>query len=212
MAVYNIFASADATIYSRYPVKNAGLDSILEVSAKNSQDGTNFLYRNPITENPYYNYDLAAAGNYSTSDAYFPGSDVRRSVLQFSSSDIAKLKTFASQSISSSYEANLRLSLASAQNLNTTYSLEAYALTQSWTMGTGRYAQEPESTNGVSWAYTGPSGSSALWTTGGGSWNRVLTGSQYFDYMDNKDVNMNVTDILNNWFTHCLSTNLLNAN
>lgn len=201
MAVYNIFASADATIYSRYPVKNAGLDSILEVSAKNSQDGTNFLYRNPITENPYYNYDLAAAGNYSTSDAYFPGSDVRRSVLQFSSSDIAKLKTFASQSISSSYEANLRLSLASAQNLNTTYSLEAYALTQSWTMGTGRYAQEPESTNGVSWAYTGPSGSSALWTTGGGSWNRVLTGSQYFDYMDNKDVNMNVTDILNNWFT-----------
>jgi hypothetical protein len=201
MAVYNIFASADATIYSRYPVKNTGIDSILEVSVKNSQDGVNFLYRNPITENPYYTYDLAAAGNYSTSDAYFPGADVRRAVLQFSDTDITKLKTFASQSISSSYEAKLKLSLASAQNLNTTYSLQVYALTQSWTMGTGRYAQVPESTNGVSWTYTGPSGSSALWTTGGGSWNNSLTGSQYFDYMANKDVNMNVTDIMNSWFT-----------
>jgi hypothetical protein len=201
MAVYNIFASADATIYSRYPVKNTGLDSILEVSVKNSQDGTNFLYRNPITENPYYDYDLAAAGNYSTSDAYFPGSDVRRAVLQFSDYDVTKLKLFASQSISSSYEARLKLSLASAQNLNTTYSLEAYALTQSWTMGTGRYAQVPESTNGVSWAYTGPSASSAAWTTAGGTWNSLLTGSQFFDYMAPKDVSMNVTDILNNWFT-----------
>ena len=53
MAVYNIFASADATIYSRYPLKNTGRDPILEVSVKNSQDGTRFLYRNPITENPY---------------------------------------------------------------------------------------------------------------------------------------------------------------
>ena len=33
MAVYKIFPSKDATIYSRYPKRNTGLDSILEVSA-----------------------------------------------------------------------------------------------------------------------------------------------------------------------------------
>lgn len=202
MAVYQIFASADATIYSRYPVKNTGRDEVLEVSVKNSQDGIAFYNRQQlITQNPYYTYDLAANSNYNTTDQLFPQSDIRRAVLQFSNTDIAKLQNFASQSVSGTYEANLKLSLAFAQNLNTTYSLQAYALTQSWTMGTGRFAQVPESTNGVSWDYTGPANASALWTTGGGSWNRTLTGSQYFDYMANKDVNMDVTDIMNSWFT-----------
>jgi len=202
MAVYQIFASADATIYSRYPVKNTGRDQVLEVSVKNSQDGVAFYNKQQLlTENPYYTYDLAANDNYSTTDQLFPQSDIRRAVLQFSNSDVAKLYNFASQSVSGSYEANLKLSLAFAQNLNTTYSLEAYALTQSWTMGTGRFAQVPQSTNGVSWLYTGPSASSAAWTTGGGSWNSAITGGQYFDYMANKDVNMDITDIMNSWFT-----------
>jgi len=202
MAVYQIFASADATIYSRYPVKNTGRDQVLEVSVKNSQDGVAFYNKQQLlTENPYYTYDLAANDNYSTTDQLFPQSDIRRAVLQFSNSDVAKLYNFASQSVSGSYEANLKLSLAFAQNLNTTYSLEAYALTQSWTMGTGRFAQVPQSTNGVSWLYTGPSASSAAWTTGGGSWNSAITGGQYFDYMANKDLNMDITDIMNSWFT-----------
>ena len=202
MAVYQIFASADATIYSHYPIKNTCRDEVLEVSVKNSQDGVAFYNKQQLlTQNPYYTYDLAANDNYSTTDELFPESDIRRAVLQFSNTDITKLKTFASQSVSGSYEANLKLSLAFAQNLNTTYSLQAYALTQSWTMGTGRFAQVPQSTNGVSWLYTGPSASSAAWTTGGGSWNTALTGSQYFDYMANKDVNMDITTIMNSWFT-----------
>lgn len=171
MAVYNIFASADATIYSRYPVKNTGLDSILEVSVKNSQDGLDFLYRTPITENPYYTYDLAANSNYSTSDAYFPNTDIRRSLLQFSDQDINKLKTFASQSRSGSYQANLQLFLATAQNLSTTYSLDVFPVSQSWCMGTGRYAQVPESVNGVSWAYTCISGSSPAWAENAFTWD-----------------------------------------
>lgn len=173
MAVYNIFASADATIYSRYPVKNTGLDSILEVSVKNSQDGNRFLYRKPITENPYYTYDLAANSNYSTSDAYFPSTDIRRSLLQFSDQDINKLKTFASQSRSGSYQANLQLFLATAQNLSTTYSLDVFPVAQSWCMGTGRYAQVPESVNGVSWAYTCISGSSPTWAEDAFVWDNI---------------------------------------
>lgn len=200
MAVYQIFASADATLYSRYPSKNTGRDPILEVSAKNSQDGTRFLYRSSLTENPYYTYDLAANGDYDTTGPYFPASDIRRAILQFSPADIAKLKVFASSSISSSWQANLKLYLASAQNLSTTYSLDAYAVSQSWSMGTGKYAQTPESKNGVSWTYTGPYENSTPWSTTGSSYITAYSGSQYFDYMSNKDINMNITDILNGWF------------
>jgi hypothetical protein len=235
MAVYQIFASADATLYSRYPNKNTGLDPILEVSVKNSQDGTRFLYRNPITENPYYTYDLAANSNYSTSDAYFPETDIRRAILQFSPNDINKLKTFASQAISGSYQANLILSLASAQNLSTTYSLDIFPVSQSWSMGTGRFAQVPQSVNGASWNYTGPAGYSPYWventfywgninlptwesasylwnynvnptssfyvTGGGGSWYDNIESTQSFDYMSNKDVNADITEIMTSWFS-----------
>lgn len=201
MAVYQIFPSADATLYSRYPLKNTGRDPILEVSVDNSQDGLRFLNRTAITENPYYTYDLAAAGNYSTSEAYFPTSSIKRAVLQFSPAEISQLYSYVSQSVSGSWSASLKLSLASAQNLSTTYSLEAYALTQSWSMGTGQYAQVPESRNGVSWTYTGPANNSPLWVTGGGSWNDNFSASQFFDYMSNKDINMNVTNIVNGWFS-----------
>lgn len=207
MAVYQIFASADASIYYRYPAKNTGRDPILEVSAKNSQDGTRFLFRTPLTENPYYTYDLAAAGNFSTSNQYFSGSDIRRSLLQFSNTDIEKLKTFALSAISASWQANLRLYLASAQNLNTTYSLEAYPVSQSWTMGTGQFAQVPESQNGVSWTYTGPYQNSNPWTITGSSYisSSAVSASQYFDYMSNKDINMNITNMVDRWFSASLS-------
>jgi len=202
MAVYQIFTSADATIYSRYPLKNTGRDPILEVSAKNSQDGTRFLYRNPLTENPYYNYDLAAAGNYTTTDEFFAQLDVRRALLQFSPADIAKIKAFALSAVSGSWQANLRLYLASAQNLNTTYSLETYPISQSWVMGTGQYAQVPESRNGVSWDYTGPAYNSTPWAVTGSTYITAVSGSQFFDYMSNKDINMDVTDVVSTWFSY----------
>lgn len=204
MAVYNIFASADTTIYSRYPVKNTGRDPILEVSAKNSQDGVRFLGRTSVTDNPYYTYDLAANSDFSNSAAYFPEQDIRRALIQFSNQDINKLATFATQSISSSYQASLKLYLASAQNLNTTYSLNVYPVSESWVMGTGQFAQEPQSTNGASWIYQGPSGSSPEWTVSGSSWNSTLEASQYFDYMSNKDLNTDITDIFNGWYTGSL--------
>lgn len=201
MAVYLIFPQADATLYSRYPLKNTGRDPILEVSVDNSQDGLRFLNRVGLTQNPYYTYDLAANSNYSTSDAYFPTESIKRSVLQFSAADIAKLKTYASQSVSGAWSASLNLYLASAQNLNTTYSLEFYPVSQSWIMGTGQYAQVPESRNGVSWTYTGDANNSPLWVTGGGTWNANYQSTQSFDYMSNKDINVGIKNIMDGWFS-----------
>ena len=201
MAVYNIFASADATLYSLYPAQNTGRDPILEVSVRNSQVGVGFLDRVPLTQNPYYSYELSQNSNYTDTQYFFPTTDIRRSILQFSPSDVSTLYSFASQSVSGTWSASLQLFLADASNLSTTYSLEAYAVTTSWSMGTGMYTNTPPVTNGVSWTYTGASGSSAPWITPGGAYTTSLTGSQSFNYMSNKDINMDVTDVVNAWFS-----------
>lgn len=233
MAVYKIFPSADATIYSAYPAKNTGRDPVIEISVKNSQDGLRFIDRSLLDQSPYYSYDLAANDNYTTTANIFPTNDIRRSVLQFSNEDLSVLKTFASASVSGSWDAYLKLNLAFAQNLNQDYTIEAYPVSQSWIMGTGKYTTVPEIRNGVCWNYTGPYGISTPWATtsflpftwenmlahwndtytvweydpapafasGGGSWHEALPASQSFDYMSNKDINMNVTNIVDAWFS-----------
>lgn len=232
MAIYKIFPSADATVYSSYPAKNTGRDEILEISVKNSQDPLRFIERSPLTKSPYYNYDLAVNDNYSLPLNIPTTPDIRRPLLQFSNADIIKLQNFASQSISGSWKASLQLSLATAQNLNTLYTLEAYAVSQSWEMGTGMYANVPEQRNGVCWDYTGPYSGSAPWSgsygmnvlwqnitnfwnnipiswsgytpalpNGGGAWYTYYGATQSFDYMSNKDINMDVTNIVDAWIS-----------
>lgn len=257
MAVYKIFPSADATIYSAYPAKNTGRDPVIEISVKNSQDGLRFLDRSLLEQSPYYSYDLAANDNYTTTENIFPSNDIRRSLLQFTNQDLAVLRTFASQSVSGSWDAYLKVNLAFAQNLNQEYTLEAYPVSQSWVMGTGKYATVPEIRNGVCWNYTGPYNLSPLWymdplywtnlelgtwdgviaqsllwdqsysqqsilweqatqlwntstiywatiptfSLSGGSWNTTYPASQSFDYMSNKDIEMNVSNIVNAWFS-----------
>ncbi len=257
MAVYKIFPSADATIYSAYPAKNAGRDEVIEVSVKNSQDGLRFIDRTLLTQNPYYSYDLAANDNYTTTANIFPSNDIRRSLIQFSNADITTIRNFTTEAISGSWQAYLKLNLAFAQNLNQNYTLECYPVSQSWVMGTGKYTTVPEIRNGVCWDYTGPYGISTSWTDDplywentelgtwsgsvaqnliweqtynqlitvwnsatqawntnnlfwvnpgtfdvlGGSWNLNYVATQSFDYMSNKDVNMNVTNIVDAWFS-----------
>lgn len=231
MAIYKIFPSADATVYSAYPAKNTGRDEVLEISVKNSLDPLRFANRTLLTDSPFYSYDLAANDNYTLPGTVLTIPDIRRPLLQFSNEDLLKLQTFALQSISGSWKASLQLGLAFAQNLSTTYTLEAYAVSQSWQMGTGMYANVPEQRNGVCWDFTGPYsasvpwlGSSAtsiiwdnitdywnnfnvVWNTtpalpnGGGSWYSNYSGSQTFNYMSNKDVNVDVTDIVSAWLT-----------
>ena len=51
MAVYKIFPEKSATLYSYYPILNAGLDEILEASTYYSLQGTNEVSR-PIIKFP----------------------------------------------------------------------------------------------------------------------------------------------------------------
>jgi hypothetical protein len=180
MAVYKIFSSEDATIYSRFPSANAGLDEILEVSVKNKLDYLN------------------DGSNSNSLD------DIRRSLIRFSNSDINTIKSLTT----GSFKANLRLYLANAENLNTTYTLEFRRVAQSWEMGTGKFGDSPEVRNGVNW-YTSQSYFTTVtnWvnpqyyiTAGGGSWTGTFT-TQSFDHLASKDINADITPILDSWFS-----------
>lgn len=185
MAVYKIFASADTTLYSKFPAQNTGLDEILEVGVKNSDNPSNYFV-DPVPSEPLL------------------ADDLRRPVILFSDSDLNIIKSFTT----GSWQANLRIYLANAENLNTAYDLEIRAVSQSWEMGTGQIDDSPETRNGACWysptQFTSASNSwasgSYYLTPGGGSWSGSFS-SQSFGYADSKDVNTNVTSIVNRWFS-----------
>lgn len=185
MAVYKIFPTADATVYSRFPVKNTGLDEILEVSAKNNSTLVD------------YSVDIDPSGIISNDD-------LRRALILFSDADLNTIKSYAT----GSWKAGFKLYLANAENLATTYSLEIRQVSSSWQMGTGKYNDFPETVNGVSWysptSYITASNSwtnaSYFLTPGGGNWTGSYA-TQSYTYKDAKDINVDVTSIVDSWFS-----------
>ena len=180
MAIYKLFPSQDATIYSRYPNKNTGLNEILSVSIEDAQD----------------------SGNTQST----------RTLIQFSSDEISDVIT--NKIGNSIWSASLRGFIAEANGLNSDTTLEVYAVTGSWNMGTGKYSYNPEYTNGVSWFSRLSSGSGNWITTGfpagvtgsygsvsgGGNWY-ITAYTQSFSYYDDKDINIDVTPIVDDWFS-----------
>ena len=189
MAIYKLFPTKDATIYSRYPKKNTGLDSILEANA-----------------------------DYSTGIAH-----VSRYLIQFDQDEINSL--FADK-ITGSYQINLINYISNLNNLNVDTTLEVYAISGSWGMGTGHFNDDPETTNGCNWKYKTYEGENAWNTsnfsdkvtasygsvTGGGTWNTgsnldlTITQSQIYSYSSDKDLNVDTTNIITNWYSHSLDS------
>ena len=198
MAVYKLFSEQDAFIRSQYPAQNTGRDEVLEISNIN---GINQL---------------------SSAQGDLPA--VNRALIQFDNSDLNNIIT--NTVATSSYQVSLRLYLANAGNLPLDYTIQAYPISQSWDMGTGRVADDPKTDNGCSWTFAGESGSNR-WTTtgfsnyvtasfgstvGGSTWYTGSTetfegdlldpeSGQVFDYTSNKDINMFVTDTVRLWLT-----------
>ena len=185
MAVYKIFPEKDATIYSGYPLRNTGLDEILEASTF---------------------YDTTSP-------------EVSRYLIKFSQDEINDI--IQNKIGNSSYQTNLRNYTANITGLNQTTTLDIHPISGSWTMGTGRYSNSPQVTNGVSWKYQTSSGSGE-WPTsftayvtasymstniGGGVWytgsalGLEITASQTLSYPNNNDLNVNVTNIIRNWYS-----------
>jgi len=216
MAVYKIFPTKDATIYSRYPTMNTGLDSILEANA-----------------------------DFSTGVPH-----VSRYLVQFDQDEINSIindKIGTSNYYDNSFSRQIDLVnyIANIQNLNVDTTLEAYAISGSWGMGTGHFNDSPSTTNGCNWEFRTFEGQDE-WITlreedvrlplnlpfelgieesksivlsdyvtasygavvGGGTWytgsqlSLTIDPSQSYSYSSNKDLRMDVTNIIKNWYEY----------
>ena len=146
---------------------------------------------------------------------------VSRVLLHFDLTELSQ--SLVSNEITTSLDGNgvppryyLRLYEQKTSELSPTYSLATFPLSSSWEDGTGYTTQDPNSRNGVSWVRSDESFDNTNWSggttgsrpiAGGGSW---ITGSgecsQSFSY-ESPDVNMDVTDIVNNWLDGTTSNN-----
>ena len=192
MAIYKIFPSKDATIYSQYPDKNTGLDPILEIFNK----------------------------THNTDPLYISEAEVARALVAFDSTEISDV--IEDLISGSTWQANLRLFNANTTGIINNSKLFIYPLSQDWANGLGKLSDSPSTEKGVSWDWLDyVSGSS--WTSssfgayitasyrtsnpGGGSWyTGSSTGLKYeitqsFDTRTEKDINSNITDIVNSWYS-----------
>ena len=198
MAYYSIFPEIDSTIYS-HPDRtfmNTGKDEILELV---KERGT-------------------------TNSRHYPS----RILIKFKNEEI---KSVISDTIGSATfndgttKANLQLTTVQPQTLTTILNIEAFAVSQSWHEGSGRYSNLPTSSNGVTWKFRDNNVTQSPWPTssfqagttgsiisgsglekGGGSWYTGISASvnlssefnmsQQFLNSDSLDINMDVTSIV----------------
>jgi hypothetical protein len=192
MAVLQLFPTKDATIYSAYNQLNTGRDEIIEAT-------TNFLTGS-----------LRSQGDLPQTSRF---------LIDFGQSQLQN--TFDKIDTISKWKATLKVYSAEATGLSNTTTIAVNALAENWSMGTGKYWDNPPTENGVSWLYKNYSNGNT-WTTssfptgitasfsgsnfGGGVWYTGAQASQSFDYYSTLDINMDVTDIVTNWLCSVYGT------
>jgi hypothetical protein len=155
-------------------------------------------------------------GNYGT-----PSPQASRFLIQFDSNEITDV--INNRISGSQWQSNLKCFVANVTALNSDTTVETYPVSQSWNMGTGRFAYSPEVQNGASWIWRNYQGGIA-WTTssyaanstgsysssvdpGGGTWYTTYSGSQTFGYYTDKDININTTNIVRAWYSSSIQNN-----
>lgn len=144
-------------------------------------------------------------------------SSAARVLVKFADSDISG--SISKYIGSSPFAATLKLYLTDAGSIPLLYDLEAYAISGSWDMGTGRIDNIPITTNGVSWqnrtaspvnmwssgSFTaGVTSSFFSGNPGGGNWYVSTRTTQSFDNRSDLDVHIDVSSIINQYASHSL--------
>ena len=196
MAIYKLFPTKDATIYSRYPAKNTGLDEILDVSIEDAQTSGNpqasrYLIQFSSTEITDVLTNKVSGSSWSASLsnylAYGDGLNIDTTLdfYPISGSWVMGTGKFA-------------------------YSPE-YTNGVSWVYR-GVSGSNAWTTSSFSPFVTASYGS----TKGGGTWYTAsvnpsivptVTASQTFSYFDDFDININVTNIIKAWTSSLIENN-----
>ena len=232
MAIFKIFASKDASIYSEFPLLNTGLDAMNEVrNVQSTEPGT----VKEIVVFTVWNTEGALWSSnpllWSVSDSvtYQNSSVVSRFLIQFDQSEVDYVMDNIVKD--SDYDAHFKSYIATAEGVEEESTLEVFPVAKSWANGTGMYGDSPQTQNGVSWTKRNTNvNSSGFWQTGssgpyitssfhpsepgGGEWytgstdtNLNLPSTQSFDIKTKKDLDVKVTDIVTTWYSQSKGVN-----
>ena len=193
MAIYKLFPSQDATLYSSYPTMNTGLDAILEASNKINLDGLPTVARYLIQ---FDNTEII---------------DVINNKISGNSYDIY-FKNFIAEAQGINQNTTLELrTVAQSWNNGTGYALDSPIVEDgsSWAyasyLGSNPWLPSGSTTGGY---YTG-SFNSTYSTQGGGNWftssNYLVTAS--FGLRSTKDIELGVKTIVNAWSSSAIINN-----
>lgn len=183
------FPSQDTTLYERIPIKNTGIDSILQIIKQVEVDSE-------ILDN--LNIAEVRAERVITNS---------RALLKFDYSSIQQEVTARSQSPS---KILLKLYATEIGEIPYEYTIEALPVAQQWVNGTGLFGDSPSTTNGASWYSASQeaawnfstSGATGSWGVGycpgypgGGVWytSSIYTGSVARVYGQHPDVVIDIT-------------------
>jgi hypothetical protein len=159
------------------------------------------VWSEPNTAGTYGNAgldEILEIGGYP--DTYLTGRS-QRALIQFSTSDI---QSTINTKITGSFSSSLKLYLATAGEIPSTYTLYGYPVSQSWTNGTGKRDDQPLNTTGTSWKFR--DAQLNQWDTLGCDFiSSSVSGSQTFTLSSKKDLNMDVTSIVTQHYSESLS-------
>ena len=133
--------------------------------------------------------------------------EVSRILLKFSSEEINDL--FTNKVNGSNFNVYLKMYNTETSEIPLNYTINAYAVSQSWNMGVGKFLYSPYITKDVTWSdrkngtvWYNPLDHLDSYTdvfyrndVGGGAWYKTLRASQSFGYTDEKDLKLDVSDI-----------------
>jgi hypothetical protein len=120
--------------------------------------------------------------------------DKTRALIQFPTSQIIYL---IDNIINGSFTSYLKLFLANAY-IPFDYEVLGYPISKSWDMGFGRSGDEPNTTSGCTW---NSSTSVLSWSNPGGDYITIPSSSQSFNYISNKDLNLDISNITTEWYS-----------
>lgn len=151
--------------------------------------------------------------------AFDPNPQVSRFLIQFDTNEISD--TINNKISGSNWTAYLRCYAATVTGLSQDTTVYIYPLSQSWNNGTGKYLDQPITTNGASWIWADYSGSTP-WqtgnfntgvtasyssTAGGGVWYTSPSSSQVYGYSNPLDLEVEVKNIVSEWFSGSIINN-----
>ena len=178
MAVYKIFPDKDTTLFSKWPSLNSGMDEVLELGKQ-------------------------------TNDVDPTHSSISRILLKFNDN---KINSIYSNYIGNySHSAYLKVFSTELNEIPIDVNIEGYPIGESWENGIGRKAVTYSSIVGSTWLYrdndstswttssygSGLTGSYIAGNNGGGTYYYSYKTTQSFGIYDDKDLNLNVTNIIN---------------